>query len=251
MAVRVEAIPLDSDKPISAAANARRARADRNFYLCIGLAVTLIVLFGFGRTVNAGLFHPPSPRPLILYLHAAMFTVWVLLFITQATLVRFRRVSWHRRLGFAGFALGCLMPVTGIETALVMTRRHIAEGHRNEESALIVPFFDMLAFAVTFGLAVYWRRWPEYRRRLMLLAICGLTVAAFARFPHWLMPRSVWYVGVDLLILAGVFRDWILTGRLHPVYRYGMPALVLGQATTMWIYLNAPPAWIRIARTLL
>jgi len=156
------------------------------------MAVALIVSFGFGRTVSKALFHPPSPRPLVLYAHAAMFSAWVLLFITQASLVRFRRVSWHRRLGLAGFAIGSLMPFVGIETALAMTRLHITEGRPNEESALIVPFFDMLAFAVTFGLATYWRCRPEYHRRLMLIATCGLTVAAFARFPQWMMPHQVW-----------------------------------------------------------
>ncbi len=239
------------DPPHAAARATRRPLADRNFYLGAGLAVALIVSFGFSRTMGAGLFHPPSSRPLILYVHAATFPAWVLLFVTQAALVRVRRVSWHRRLGVIGIVLGGLMPIIGIDTALAMTRLHMAERGGTEESALIVPFFDMLAFAVIFGLAAYWRRRPEYHRRLMLMATCGLTVAAFARFPGWMMPHHGWYLGVDALILAGAVRDWILMRRLHPVYQYGMPALAFGQAATMWIYLSASPHWIRIAHALL
>ena len=253
MPVGISISPIPApDKPASARTTRRRAPAGRNyFYLCVGLAVALIVTFGFSRTLGAGLLHPPSPRPLILYLHAAMFTIWVLLFIAQAALAQVRRVSWHRRLGLAGFALGCVMPMVGIETALAMTRLHIFEGNRNEESALIVPFFDMLAFAVLFGLAACWRRRPEYHRRLMLLATCGLTVAAFARFPRWLMPYPAWYVAVDALMLTGPVHDWVTLRRVHPVYLYGVPALALGQAATMWIYLGASPGWTRIARALL
>jgi hypothetical protein len=47
----------------------RRPRADRNFHLAVALTVMLIVGIGFGRTVNANLFHPPSPRPWILHLY--------------------------------------------------------------------------------------------------------------------------------------------------------------------------------------
>jgi hypothetical protein len=117
-------------------------RADRNFYVGVALAVALVVAVGFGGTVNARLFHPSSPRPRILYVHAALFTAWVLLFTAQAMLVRSGRVAWHRRLGIVGIVLGGLMPVVGIATALAMV---------HNERFLIVSFFDMLAFGITFG----------------------------------------------------------------------------------------------------
>jgi hypothetical protein len=228
-----------------------RPWADHNFYLCVAIAIVLVVAFGFGRTVKEGLFHPPSPRPPLLYLHAAVFTAWVLLFATQAALVRIGRVGWHRGLGIAGGLLGGLLPVVGITTALAMTRLHRAEGATGGEAFLIVSFFDMLAFAVTFGLAIYWRGRPEYHRRLMLMASCGLTVAAFARFPSWLMPENGWYGGVDGLILIGVARDWVVRRHVHTVYRYGVPALVFGQAATMCVYLSGAPAWVAISHALL
>lgn len=227
-------------------------RAD-NFHLGMALVVALIVAIGFGRTASARLLHPRSPRPIILYVHATMFTAWVLVFVAQAALVRLRRVGWHRRVGIAGGTLGALMPIVGIWTALAMTRLHRAEGRGDTsgEAFLIVSFFDMLAFTITFALAIHWRRHVDYHRRLMLIATCGLTVAAFARFPAWLMPHDALYVFVDALILSGATRDWIVAGRVHPVYAYGFPALAWGQAMTMWIYLSRAPAWTAIAHTLL
>jgi len=251
MAGAIPAARTTSNKHTSPASVASHVRADRNFYLGMGLAVAIVVIFGFGRTVDTALFHPPSRRPAILYIHAAMFTGWVLLFIAQAALVRARQIALHRRLGIAGFVLGSLMPSVGIATALVMTRVNIAEGQRNQERSLIFPFFDMLAFTVTFGLSMWLRRKPEYHRRLMLMATCGLTVAAFARFPHWLMPLPIWYVGVDALILTGVARDVIRMRRVHSVYRFGLPPLVLGQAVAVSIYLGRTAAWIALAHALL
>ena len=244
--------------PFSSTARERRVGiasahtpARDNYYLGIAITIAAVVAIGFGRNIDARLVHPVSPLPSILYLHVALFTGWVLLFILQAALVRVGSVAWHRRLGWVGLAIGGLMPPVGIETALVMTRFHRAGANVGGERSLILPVFDMLAFAVTFGLTIYWRRRPEYHRRLILVATCGLTVAAFARFPSWLVPNGSWYLCVDVLILSGVIRDWLRTRRIHIVYACAMPLIALGQAATMWIYVTGPPLWVSIARSLL
>jgi hypothetical protein len=228
-----------------------RSPLDRFFYLGIALVIGVIVAVGFGPTLEVKLIHPPSPRPTVLYFHAALFTLWIALFVAQAALVAARRIAWHRWLGIFGVVLGALIPVLGVATALTVARLRAAQHGSAGESSLIVPLFDMLAFTVAFGLAVYWRKSPEYHRRLVLIATCGLTVAAMARLPSWLVPDNTYYVGVDVLILAAVARDWIVMRRVHQVYLYGLPALALSQATVMWIQLTAVPAWVAIAHTLL
>ncbi len=244
---------------LSAPANEPRPARARNhvsprgdfFYLGMALLVALVVATGFGRTIDAGLLHPPSPRPRILHLHVALSLAWVLLFIAQTALVRSRRIDWHRRLGFCGLGVGALLPVVGIAAAVVTTRTHIADGELNVAagtSFFAVSCFDMAAFALTFWLAVAWRRKPEYHRRLMLTATCCLLSAAFARFPPGFVPHHAWYVAVDLLLLAGVAHDVIVMRRVHAFYRYGLPVLILGQALAMWLYLTRAPAWMAIAQ---
>jgi hypothetical protein len=228
-----------------------RPAADRGGYLALAFVIGVVVAVGFGRKLNETLIAPVSPRPWILYVHAVMFAGWVMLFVVQSALVRVRRVVWHRRLGLAGILLGSLMPIVGVATALTMTRLHRVESHADHAAFLSVSFFDMLAFAVTFGLAVYWRRSPDYHRRLMFMATAGLTVAAFARFPTWLIPNNVWYLAVDALIVTAVVRDRLVLRRVHPVYRYGLPLVVLGQGIAMWLYLSRPSAWLAVANALL
>jgi hypothetical protein len=173
------------------------------FYLVMAIAVAVVVAIGFGRNLDARLLHPPMPRPPVLYLHVAVATAWVLLFVAQAALVRSRKVAWHRRLGLGGLAVGTLLPPLGIATAIVTTRMGIAEDPANGIDAMAffaISCLDMLAFALAFALAIAWRRRPGYHKRLMLIATCSLLSAPFARFPLWLVPPHMWYVAVDLLI---------------------------------------------------
>lgn len=153
----------------------------------------------------------------------------------------------HRKVGWFGLALGIAIPIVGVATTLSMTKLHIREGVPDALSFMAVPLFDMLAFSVTFALAFYWRKKPEFHRRLMLMATCALTAAAFGR----LIPLQWFYAGVDVLILLGVVRDIIVTKRVHPVYLYGLPLLMVGQTITIYAAVTSLPGWLKIARGLL
>jgi hypothetical protein len=61
----------------------------------------------------------------------------------------------------------------------------------------------------------------------------------------------VFYAGVDFLILLGVVRDLIVNRSIHQVYRYALPAIILGQIVVMYTATVEPAAWMRIAHALL
>jgi hypothetical protein len=147
--------------------------------------------------------------------------------------------------------LGAAIPVVGIATAIAMGRWHLLHGEHGAAAFLIVPFFDMAAFVLAFGLAIALRARPEYHRRLMLVATCGLAVAAFFRFPAAIIPDNWAYGAVDVLLLCGVARDLAVTGRVHPVYLVGIPVLAICQAATMYVYLSAWPPWLAVAGAIL
>ncbi len=230
----------------------RHAFLQNYFYFFMTLLIFGIVVYGFSHTVDQNLFHPAVPRPFILYVHAAVFSGWLVLFVLQSSLVRSHHVRWHRRVGWFGAGLGALIPVLGVATAITMGHFNFYQLHQaGAEAFLIIPLWDMATFAPAFALAVYWRKKPEYHRRLILIACCALTAASFGRFPPNILPRIVFYAGVDSLILLGVIRDLIVNRSVHQVYRYALPAIILGQVVVMYIVTTQPAAWMRIAHAML
>ena len=62
----------------------------------------------------------------------------------------------------------------GVVTAIVMARFDMVQLHVPDADAFLsIPFYDMIAFGVCIGLAIYWRTKPELHRRLILSRPAG------------------------------------------------------------------------------
>jgi hypothetical protein len=158
-------------------------------------------------------------------------------------------VQWHRRVGWVGLGLGISVFVVGVATSFVMARFNRDQMHQpGAELFLLVPLFDMLCFATTFSLAMYWRKQPELHRRLILCATCALTAAGWGRFP--IFPPGAFYLGVDFLILLGVVRDLMVNRSVHRVYRYALPLFMVGQAAVVYTLLKELPFWKALSHKL-
>ena len=224
---------------------------EKYFYLCMSLLIAAVVVYGFSGTVDRKLIHGNPRRPVLLWVHAVLFSTWVAFYITQSLLVRIRKVRVHRTLGWVGAALGTSMVVVGPWVAVVMARFDTSQLHRaNRDAFLIVPLSDMVAFAICFGLAILWRTHPERHRRLMLIATCALTGAAFGRIPIMHTPLY-FYCGIDGLILLGVLRDLAVSRRIHTVYLIAIPLLVAAQTAVAQVFLQRSAFWISIAHRLM
>jgi len=229
----------------------RNGLVDKYFYFSMSLLVAAIVIWGFSFTVNANLFHPAIPRPVILYFHAAVFSSWLVFFILQSALVRTHNVRWHRTLGWFGAALGSAMILLGCATAVIMARFDTYQLHLpGQDAFLIVPFTDMLGFGLCFGLAVLWRRKPEFHRRLIFLATCVLLDAAFGRIGS-LFDRNLFYACLDGVILLGVVRDLLVNRSIHKVYLVALPLLMVSQYFIIQVWRGAPSWWLSIAHKIL
>jgi hypothetical protein len=222
---------------------------DKYFYFSMSLLVAAVVIYGFSHTVSQNLIHPREPRPVLLYIHAAVFSGWLLFFILQSALIRTHNLRLHRTLGWFGAALGAAIIFFGVAISVTMARFNTAVLHQPyAEAFMAIPLWDITCFTITFSLAILWRKKPEFHRRLILVASCALTAAAWGRIP--LLPNIVFYSGVDFLILLGVGRDLLVTRGVHPVYRYALPAFIFGQTTVMYAVTQHPAWWLRIAHAL-
>jgi hypothetical protein len=234
----------------SRAITGRNGLIDKYFYFAMSLLIVAIVVFGFSHTVNANLVQAAPPRPFILWIHSAVFSAWVLFFVLQSALVRTHNVRVHRSLGWFGAALGVFMVPLGITTAVIMKSFEVHRLHgAGAPLFLSIPFADVSSFGLLFALAVYWRRKPELHRRLIFIATCCLLAAAFGRMPY-LGSHALFYLGVDAVILLGVVRDLLVNRRVHNIYRIALPALIVVQATAVYLFLGAPEWWVRLTNAI-
>jgi len=229
----------------------RKLFLSRYFYFCMSLVFAALVGWGFSKTVNNNLFHANPPRPLLLWMHGAAFSTWIVFFMVQSALVRVHKVSVHRTLGWFGTGLATVMVALGLAIAVVMAGFDTAVLHQKDADAfLAIPLYDMIAFGTLIALAIYWKKRPEYHRRLIFIATCGLMDAAIGRFDFW-FNHSIFYVGLDCLILLGVMRDLIVDGRVHKVYLYAIPALIVLQSVAVYAWKVNPAWWQAIAHPIL
>jgi len=227
---------------------------NKYFYFSMSLLVAVVVVSGFGHTVDGHLIHARPARPWLLWVHGAVFSSWVLFFILQSALVRMHNVKLHRTMGWFGAGLGAVIPVLGISTALVMDRFEVATLHapKDANTFFAIQFLDISSFTTAFWLAVLWRRRPEMHRRLVLIATFTLTGAAFVRIPHLpLLPYLGPYWWVDGLILLGIVRDLIVNRKVHVVYRYALPLLVVWQAFMVYLVFQHPAWWVKLTETIM
>jgi hypothetical protein len=223
----------------------------RYFYLCMGLVMAGLVVWGFSRTVDHNLFHGNPPRPLLLWMHGAAFSTWIIFFIAQSVLVRVHKVSVHRSIGLFGAGLATVMVLLGCTVAIVMTRFDMSVLHENDvDSFLSIPFTDMIIFGTCIAAAIYWRKKPEYHRRLIFIATCELMDAALGRFDFW-FNHSIFYAGLDLLIVLGMMRDWVVDGRVHKIYLYALPPMIVLQSFAIYMWRANPVWWQAITRAIL
>ena len=200
-----------------------RPRNDDLFFAGMAAVALIVVLVGFARTYFlAGMFRAPLPN-LLVHIHGAVFTLWIILFITQISLVTAGRVSVHRLLGLFGFVLAIVMIVLGTVTASDSLARHVVQPGRDAVEEVrafyVVPLGAMLMFS-TFVYFGYRNRFqPTMHKRLMWFATMSLLDAGFDRWPVF-DPYSLPVVNLIcytplLLLLIGY--DWWSTGNVQRV----------------------------------
>jgi hypothetical protein len=201
----------------------RKVRPDDVFFLGMAVIATTAVFVGFARTYFlAGLFQAPLPNVLI-HIHGAVFTLWIILFISQIGLVADRRVPLHRRVGRYGFALAVVMVILGVAAASDRLARHVGEGP-NDTIAGARAFYAigigaMLMFATFVFLGYRNRNNPAVHKRLMLFATFSLIDAGFDRWPVF-DPFPIWQVNLICfvpLVLVTMAYDWWSTGKVMKV----------------------------------
>ena len=220
-------------------------RGDRFLYVALAMIATLIVFVGFSRTYYLkGMFGTP-PLSILAHVHGVLFTSWLLLLIVQVTLVTVRRTDIHRRLGIAGGVLAVLMVCAGILMSLNTVWRTTNRTDALQAIRfLTIPFFDMVVFAILVAAAFYYRRKPEFHKRLMVVATIAILPAAISRIPLTFIRSNgalAFFGLADLLLVACVLYDCVVYRRLQPAYLWG--GLLLIASHPVRIIIGGTAAW--------
>jgi len=210
-------------------------RYDNLFFFGMAGVALIAVLVGFARTYFlAGLFRAPLPN-LLVHIHGAAFTFWIIFFITQISLVTARRVDLHRRLGLLGFVLAIVMILLGTVTASDRLARHVAQpGTETVEEVrafYAVPLGDMVMFSTLVYLGYRNRFQPAVHKRLMWFATLSLLDAGFDRWPVF-DPYSLPVVNLICftpLLLLMIGYDWWSTGKVQRVTMWSTIFMVVVQ----------------------
>jgi hypothetical protein len=208
---------------IAAARPRRSVRSDDLFFLGMAVVAIIAVFVGFARTYFlAGLFRAPLPN-LLIHIHGAVFTLWIVLFISQISLVTAGRLPLHRRIGRLGFGLAVVMVVLGVLAASDRLARHVGEGPNDTPEGVrafyAVGIGGMLMFATFVWLGYRNRGNPVVHKRLMLFATFALLDAGFDRWSVF-DPYPLWQVHLICfvpLVLATMAYDWWSLGRVQRV----------------------------------
>lgn len=206
--------------------------SDRGFFLTMAIAITLTVVIGFSVS-----FARPqtafASAPLHVHLHAAVFSLWIALYLVQNALVARGRFALHRALGLFGAVWVLVMVAVGIHTTVMALTLHRVPPFFPPGVFLVLDVAGVLTFATLTLAAVAVRRDAAWHKRLMLCGTVMVMSPALGRLlPMPLLgPWASWAVSGTMLIyvLVAALYDKTTRGRVHPAYAWGAGAIVLTQ----------------------
>lgn len=214
---------------------------DRWIYVFTAASFVAIVLAGFIPDsimkidmVQAG---QRPPFPLVLHLHAVLMGSFLLLLLTQTTLVATGRGALHRRVGTAGFVVGTALVLVGfilvptmyhqtwnaLQTAPAAARPELQQVLLVRENIMLLQVRIGILFSLFLVIALKARgKNAGIHKRMMILATAMALPAGFDRIT-WIpttMPVSPMSPDLyTLLAVAPMFVwDVVRNRSVHPAY---------------------------------
>jgi len=232
---------------------------DRSFFTVAVVANALVVAAGFGYSTYARLqlgdprFGGPT-LPTLVRLHAAVATAWTVLLILQTQLIAASRIRLHRRLGVVGGVTAVAIVGSGWVVAVMAIERFASGGEPGATMAMrffILPFQELVVFAILVGAAVWLRKRGDYHKRLMLLGTIALIPAATTRpFPPGSLLNTLMMFGLAemVFVVALCLHDRRTSGHIHMATVWGGGLLSLTAVARTLV--AGTDTWLALAKVL-
>lgn len=232
--------------------NRRPARSP--FFLYLSLAFLAIAITGFSTTFFFPLARGTFSAPPVVHVHGALLFGWLLFFIAQATLVKYKSLPVHRTLGWIGLALSLAIVISGLAVGEFAARRDLAAtGETWPFGNFVTIIIEMMLFGGLVLAAISTRRRPEFHKRFLVLATISALGPAWFRFRHFMPyvpnPIVTFSLLADSLWIVAMLRDWVVLKRIHPVYLWAGSAMFAVHAAELAF--ADSQTWTNIGRWLL
>jgi hypothetical protein len=204
-----------------------RKRADDYFFAAMLAVIVAFVAIGFAHSYFlAGVFRAHLPSVLV-HIHGALFTAWILILIVQVALVIAGRIRWHRRLGVVGMIDGAAMVVVGLITLFRAESRNFAPDE--------IFTYDLVSLLL-FGALILWawiaRNDVVTHKRLILLATLSIMAQALSRWPFaFLNSNFRFFTLLDMPLALLLIFDLATRKRLARATIAGVAAIAIMQLT--------------------
>jgi len=236
---------------IGAAEGVKRRR--NPFFVVMAAAVAVTVFLGFAPTFYLrSTFTPDKYLSLRLHIHGIALSAWIVLFFVQTMLIVRGSPALHRRLGWGMSGLAaCIVVLMG--AAIVDQMQRIPPPFP-AAFALAFGMFDIIVFAALVSWAIYWRKRPDWHKRLMLWAtilLLGPAVVRILAFNGVHDPRyfELAEYGSAIIFFIPCFAyDWATRRQLHRANIVGL-ALILMDLAIQPIVLAWEP-WTNFANAI-
>lgn len=232
-----------------------RKASERKFYSRMAIALVVLVLLGFGPSFYLRGVVPSYPRPNptlppAVILHGSVFTLWMLVIVTQTQLIAARKHAVHMQLGKLGFLLALLMIPVMYMTAVWQVARTNQPPFTDPLTWTIVPLAVIVPFAILIARGWARKRDVQTHKRLMLSAaiitVMGPSIGRLPIAPPVLAGFSVQLL-LGLLLFVPLFLwDSRTLGKSHPATRFGFAMGAVSVAVPLAVFwFNLP--WAKLA----
>ena len=194
----------------------------------------------------------PTTQFWLIHVHAGLFTVWMLLYISQAALIMSGRARVHIRMGPWLAAYGFAVAAVGVYAAALLAHRLGVRENDFDRAASFVffPLIDMVYFAGFLAAAVAYRKVPHLHKRAMFLATFSIAVVGVGRLigRTGLESALIWQPLILAPVLIAIVYDIFVCRKVYGIMGVGLFVHICR--------LNAEPlanseAWLPIGRALI
>ena len=240
---------------VGGSGSVRRRLRKSPFFTILGLMMLVLAIGGFWPqyfSAVTGRAPQATTQFWLIHVHAALFTGWLLVYVSQATLIMTGQARMHLRMGPWLATYGFATAAVGLYAAGLLADRLGQRKNDFEAAAAFVffPVIDMVYFAAFLAAAVIFRKRSDLHKRAMFLATFSIAVVGVGRLVGRTGFESafVWQPLNLAPLLIALAYDLFVCRKVYPIIAAGLAVHL--------IRLNAEhfansEAWLPVGRALI